>query len=80
MRVSVQNETVTKYLDRYAEAEAAIKLPGRHYDYSLVIPAFHEDQESVRKVWRRIEPGTSFLVILVVNSHVEEDRSAQNVD
>jgi hypothetical protein len=77
MRASVQNKMVTKYLDRYAEPEAAIKLPGRHYEYSLVIPAFHEDQESVRKVWRRIEPGTSFLVILVVNSNVEEDPSAQ---
>ena len=77
MRVSVKNETVTKYLDRYAEPEAAIKLPGRHYEHSLVIPAFHENQESVRKVWRRIEPGTSFLVILVVNSNVEEDPSAR---
>ena len=77
MRVNVQNETVSKYLDRYAEPEAAIKLPGRHYEHSLVIPAFHEDQESVRKVWRRIEPGTSFLVILVVNSNVEEDPSAR---
>ena len=75
--MGVQKVTVTKYLDRYAEAEAAIKLPGRHYDYSLVIPAFHEDQESVRKVWRGIKPGTSFLVILVVNSHVEEDHSAR---
>jgi hypothetical protein len=77
MRVSVKNETVTKYLDRYAEPEAAIKLPGRHYEHSLVIPAFHEDQESVRKVWRRIKPSTSFLVILVVNSNVEEDPSAR---
>jgi hypothetical protein len=77
MRLSVHKETVTKYLDQYAEPEAAIKLPGRHYDYSLVIPAFHEDQESVRKVWRRIEPGISFLVILVVNSHLEEDHLAR---
>jgi hypothetical protein len=41
----VQNEAVSKYLDRYAEAEAAINLPGRQYDYSLVIPAFNEAQE-----------------------------------
>jgi hypothetical protein len=73
----VQNEAVTKYLDRYAEAEAAINLPGRHYDYSLVIPAFNEDKESVVNVWQKIKPGTSFLVILVVNSHIEEDLSAR---
>ena len=77
MKMDVQNEAITKYLDRYAEAEAAIKLPGGRYDYSLVIPAFNEDHESVLKVWQQIKPGTSFLVILVVNSPVEEDHSAR---
>ena len=77
MSMGAQNEAITKYLDRYAEVEAAIKLPGRQYDYSLVIPAFNEDHQSVLKVWQQIKPGTSFLVILVVNSHVEEDHSAR---
>jgi hypothetical protein len=77
MSMGTQNEAITKYLDRYAEVEAAIKLPGRQYDYSLVIPAFNEDHQSVLKVWQQIKPGTSFLVILVVNSHVEEDHSAR---
>lgn len=77
MIIATKNKAITKYLDRYAEMEAAIKLPGRHYDYSLVIPAFNEDHESVLKVWQQIEPGTSFLVILVVNSHIEEDHSAR---
>ena len=73
----MQNEAVTKYLDRYAEAEAAINLPGRQYDYSLVIPAFNEDKESVVNVWKKIRPDTSFLVILVINSHIEDDLSAR---
>jgi len=30
MKMDVQNEAITKYLDRYAEAEAAIKLPVHH--------------------------------------------------
>ena len=75
--MGTQNETVTKYLDRYAEAEAAVTLPGKRYAYSLVIPAFNEDHDSVIKVWRRIKPGTSLLVILVVNSSVEGDPSAR---
>ncbi|MGV0036288.1 MAG: hypothetical protein ACNYPE_15555 [Candidatus Azotimanducaceae bacterium WSBS_2022_MAG_OTU7] len=73
----MHNKTVTKYLDRYAEPEAAINLSGRRYDYSLVIPAFNEDPKSVLNVWRQIKPGTSLLVILVVNSHVENDLSAR---
>ena len=60
--MGTQNETVTKYLDRYAEAEAAVRLPGKRYAYSLVIPAFNEDHDSVIKVWRRIKPGTSLPV------------------
>jgi len=75
--MGTQNETVTKYLDRYAEAEAAVTLPGKRYAYSLVIPAFNEDHDSVIKVWRRVKPGTSLLVILVVNSPVEGDPSAR---
>ena len=75
--MGTQNETVTKYLDRYAEAEAVITLPGKRYAYSLVIPAFNEDHDSLIKVWRRIEPGASLLVILVVNSPVEGDPSAR---
>jgi glycosyltransferase involved in cell wall biosynthesis len=79
MIIGAQNEAITKYLDRYAEVEATIELPGHHYDYSLVIPAFNEEHESVLKVWQQIEPGTSFLVILVVNSSVEEDHSASKL-
>jgi len=75
--MGTQNETVTKYLDRYAEAEAAVTLPGKRYAYSLVIPAFNEDHDSVIKVWRRVKPGTSLLVILVVNSPVKGDPSAR---
>ncbi len=73
----MHNNAVTKYLARYAEPEAALNLSGRRYDYSLVIPAFNEDPKSVLNVWRQIKPGTSFLVILVVNSHVENDLSAR---
>ncbi len=73
----MHNEAITKYLDRYAEPEAAISMPGKQYDYSLVIPAFDEDQKNVLKVWQKIKHGTSFLVILVVNSPREDDPSAR---
>ena len=59
---------VEKYLDRYAEPEAAdLTLPGC-YDHNLVIPAHQETSASLKAVWQKIPKQISLLVTIVVNS------------
>ncbi len=72
-----KHPVISKYLTSYAEKEAALTLPDKKYEYCLVIPAFKETRQSLVTVWRQIKPGTSFLVILVINSDKAEDLSAR---
>ena len=64
------NPTIHKYLAQHAEPEAkrtSFEPLTRNYTYSLVIPAYNEDVEDIRRVWRNLECD-SFLAIIILNA------------
>lgn len=69
---------INKYLARYAEPEAARISVDRHYDHVLVIPAYAESAQQLRKVWQAT--SGDFLVIIVVNCPDSgPDRQTENL-
>ncbi len=66
------NIAISKYLADYAEPGNKFTLDS-HYQFSLVVPAHQESADQVVNIWRNITPGTSFIVILVINSDLAED-------
>jgi hypothetical protein len=69
---------IEHYLTRYAEAEARdLSLPGAQYDYSLVIPAYRESGDDVRRIWQQLADTNRLLAILVINSPDPLDESGR---
>jgi hypothetical protein len=68
-------DAIAQYLERYAEPEARFNLPAKTYQHSLVIPAYQEVGEQLRKVWERIDSPSTFLVIIINNRPAIGDNS-----
>lgn len=70
----MSHRVTEKYLGRYAEPEALLPIEKlAHWHFSLVIPAYRESAENIRRTWRNIRAYQQFLVILVINAPDQVD-------
>ena len=82
------DKQITKYLDHYAETEAALAAdlflalftelePHETYEHCLVIPARRENWVEIKQNWQHLT--SSMLVVLVVNTSDQEDWATQKL-
>lgn len=70
--MALKPTNLTKYLERYAEPEAALPAPlGKRYEFAVVVPVCGERREFTegwRPMTEHLPPTSRVLFVLVVNS------------
>ncbi|MFT7684929.1 MAG: hypothetical protein ACI9FB_000270 [Candidatus Azotimanducaceae bacterium] len=74
-----QKKLIEKYLVNYGEVELNHykSLHIKAFENCLVIPAYQEEYQSLKKVWAAI--GKNVLIILVVNAPIAGDKKTQEL-
>ncbi len=75
------SDFLTKYLQNYAEAEAAelTDIPFSGYASCLVIPAYNESEASIDKVVSRLELSGRILLVLIANAPTGSAQSTRQL-